>query len=117
MMNINNTNWQILSDSSIFENIGIFIKHNRIEQNKTQEDLAYEAGINRSTLAQCEMGKQKVSLMTLIRLLRALNKLDVLETFSIVTKISPIKLAKLQQEKRKRASKKSTIKQAPKSDW
>lgn len=116
-MIISNKNWQSFSDAAIIENIGSYVKQQRIDHNKTQETLCYEAGINRSTLVHFEMGKQKVSLITLIRILRALNQLNVLDVFETVAKISPIQLAKLAQEPKKRASKKITKNQTPKSDW
>lgn len=116
MAEISNIRWQAMSDRAIIERLGYFIKHHRLEQNKTQDELATEAGINRSTLNLVESGKVG-SMLTLIQLLRALNQLIVLEPFDVKTTISPLQLAKIEQQKRKRASpiKKNRIK--PKSNW
>ena len=37
--------------------VGAFIKHHRLDQNKTQDVLANEAGISRSTLRLLERGE------------------------------------------------------------
>ena len=116
MTDITNNNWTAMSNSAIAETVGAFIKHHRLEQNKTQSQLSSEAGINRSTLVLFENGKTG-NVITLIQLLRALNLLHVLEHFQVKQELSPIQLAKLDEEKRKRASRKSNVKQKPKSNW
>ena len=116
MMDITNINWIAMSDSAIVETIGAFIKHHRLEQNKTQTQLSSESGINRSTLVQFENGKGG-NLITLVQLLRALNLLNVFENFQVKQELSPIQLAKMDEEKRKRASRKTIVKQKPKSNW
>lgn len=109
-------NFKAMNDNSLLQLIGEFIKHQRLEKNKTQGQLAEEAGINRSTLSEFEQGKRSNTL-TFIQLLRALDQLHIFENFKIVEKVSPIKLAKLEQNKRKRASKKTSINKETKSDW
>ena len=96
--------YMALSDNAILEKMGDYIKHQRLSQNKTQQQLALEAGINRTTLLDLEQG-QRANLLTFIQVLRALNVLDILKTFEIETQISPILLAEMQQKYRKRASK------------
>lgn len=91
-----------MSDSAMAEYIGAFIKHHRVEQNKTQDVLANEAGISRSTLSLLERG-EPVTLATLIQVLRVLDKLQVLETFWVEQPVSPLLLAKMEKGKRKRA--------------
>ena len=93
------TNWHAMSDNAIGKHIGNYIKHHRLKQNRTQNNLANEAGISRSTLSLLERG-QSTTLPTLIRVLR------VLDVFNVQTPISPLKLAKLEQAKRQRASEK-----------
>jgi len=104
MTDLNNINWSANTDSALMGIIGSFIKHHRLEQNKTQDQLAAEAGINRSTLSLFEKGKNG-NLLTLIQLLRALHQLHLMQHFQINQAISPLQLAKQQQSKRKRASK------------
>jgi transcriptional regulator with XRE-family HTH domain len=105
-----------MSDTAILNVLGEFIKHNRLEQNKTQSQLAEEAGINRSTLSEFEQGKRSNTL-TLIQLLRALNQLNILEPFQIQKQLSPIQLAKLEQKQRKRASKINKPDKKTETDW
>ncbi len=105
-----------MSDNAIVETISAFIKHHRLEQNKTQSQLATEAGINRSTLVEFEKGK-RANIITFIQLLRALDLLHVLKEFEIQQQLSPIQLAELEQAKRKRASKTKTSTKRTQSDW
>jgi transcriptional regulator with XRE-family HTH domain len=41
----------------IVEAIGAFLKHKRLNQNKTQAQIAEDAGLNRWTLSQIENGE------------------------------------------------------------
>lgn len=116
MMAKTNKKWVSMSDSAIVAALGAFIKHNRLEQNKTQRLLAEEAGINRSTLVQFEKGAH-ANTITFIQLLRALNLLHLLASFEATLQISPIQLAKMQQAKRKRAGKIKKVIKKQKSDW
>ncbi|MBI9009641.1 MAG: helix-turn-helix domain-containing protein [Tenericutes bacterium] len=110
-------NWQSMSDSALGEKIGTFLKHHRIEQNRTQDEVAENAGISRSTLSLLEKG-QSVSVATLLRVLRVLDLLNIMEIFKVEKQMSPIELAKLEQKTRQRASKVSYVKeQPPKSSW
>ncbi|KXK51732.1 MAG: helix-turn-helix protein [Chlorobi bacterium OLB5] len=67
--------------------------------------LASAAGISRSTLSLLERG-ETVTLATLIQVLRVLDQLHVIEAFTVPQTISPLALAKMEKEKRKRASRK-----------
>lgn len=96
--------WESMSDSALLNHIASFVKHNRLEQNKSQNTLAYEAGISRSTLSLLERG-ETVTLATLIQVLRVLDCLHVMNAFEIHEQISPIALATLEKQKRKRAGK------------
>jgi len=115
-MNISDNTLGSMSDNALVEKIGRFIKHHRLEQNKTQDQLAREAGINRSTLNAFERGMRS-NIITLIQLLRALDQLQVLQAFEIQPQISPIRLAEMEHAYRKRASKKKTADEKPESDW
>lgn len=103
MNDISFTNWQSMSDKALTMYIGAYLKHQRVESNKTQDYLAKEAGISRSTLSLLERG-ETVTLATLIQVLRVLDKLNVLEAFTIKQTVSPLALAKIEKKKRKRAS-------------
>lgn len=118
MTELSDEYWRAASDIALIGSMGAFIKHNRLLQNKTQEVLAREAGIVRSTLSLCERG-ENISLLVFIQLLRALKLLPLLKEFRIRQQISPLTLAKLEQSKRKRARSKGTDRKklSPKSDW
>lgn len=109
------TDWLSMSDNAIIEAIGQYIKHQRLLQNKTQSQVAENAGVNRWTLSQIENG-EAITLNSLIQILRALNLLNILDIFKIEEQISPIELAKLEQKKRRRARKKPNKEQSE-SDW
>jgi transcriptional regulator with XRE-family HTH domain len=102
MSAITNTDWVSMTDKAIIGAIGAYIKHQRLEQNKTQAQVAREAGINRWTLSQIENG-ESITLTTLIQILRVLDVLHLLEIFTVTEKISPIEYAKLKEKKKKRA--------------
>jgi transcriptional regulator with XRE-family HTH domain len=48
--------WHAMSDPAVLELLGKFIKQTRLQQNKTQQQVATAAGINRSTMVQIENG-------------------------------------------------------------
>jgi transcriptional regulator with XRE-family HTH domain len=106
------------SDTALMKELGVFIKHHRLRQNKTQDQLAKEAGIVRSTLSLCERG-ENISLLVFIQLLRALKLLHLLQEFHVKYQVSPLQLAKLEHSERLRAKRKSTgsKKPLPQTDW
>ena len=118
MTEISNIFSMAASDTALMETIGSFIKHHRLQQKKTQSQLAKEAGIVRSTLSLLERG-QNTSLMVFIQLLRALKLLNLLQEFQVKQQISPLQLAKLEQTKRIRAQHNSRGEKKPntESDW
>jgi transcriptional regulator with XRE-family HTH domain len=109
--------WHTLSDPAILEQLGEFVKQTRLQQNKTQQQVAIAAGINRSTMVQIEKGAGG-TLLSFIQVLRALEQLQIFEHFEIKQQFSPLQLAKLEQNKRQRAStKKDSQTKKTKSDW
>jgi transcriptional regulator with XRE-family HTH domain len=99
------TNWHSMSDKALIKIIGGFIQHHRLNQNKSQSDVAEAANISRSTLSLLERG-EKVTLNSLMQVLRVLDLLYVMDAFKVNNQISPIAYAKLQKNKRSRASSK-----------
>jgi transcriptional regulator with XRE-family HTH domain len=95
-------NWISMSDKALIETIGKFIQHHRLNQNKSQSEVATAADISRSTLSLLERG-EKVSLNSLMQILRVLDLLYVMDVFKVDNEISPIAYAKLQKNKRQRA--------------
>ncbi|MCX6289914.1 MAG: helix-turn-helix transcriptional regulator [Bacteroidetes bacterium] len=108
---------QAMSDPAFLELMGSFVQQTRLQQNKTQHQVALAAGVNRSTIVQVEKGGGG-TLLSFIQILRALDQLHLFQNFEIKEQLSPLQLAKVQQKKRQRASvkKDSQIKKT-KSDW
>jgi len=109
--------WNSLSNNAILDLLGDFIKQNRLMQNKTQDEIANIAGLNRTTLIQIENGGGG-TLLSWIQIIRAIDQLYVFKSFQVQPQISPIQLAKLEVRKRQRSvTKKKNIKPNSKSDW
>jgi transcriptional regulator with XRE-family HTH domain len=110
--------WHAMSDPAVLELLGKFIQQTRLQQNKTQQQVATAAGINRSTMVQIENGGGG-TMLSFLQILRALEQLELLQHFEIkLQQLSPLQLAKLEQNKRQRASTtKETQVKKPKSDW
>jgi len=102
-----NINWVAMSNMAIIRHTGDFIKHTRLQQNITQEQLAENAGLNRWTVSQIENG-ESVTFSSLIQILRALNTLHVFDLFQISDEISPLEYAKLKKKQKERARNKNT---------
>jgi DNA-binding XRE family transcriptional regulator len=109
-------NIQKMSDDAIIHTIGEFVRHQRLQKNITQKDLADKAGINRTTLSDLELGR-RCQLLTLIQVLRTLNQLHIFESFEVNQQISPIKLAEMEMKKRQKASGSNNDFTTKKSDW
>jgi len=101
MENIN-IKWNELSDGALLVQIGQFVQQTRLKQNKSQQQVANAAGVNRSTLSQIENGRGG-TLISLIQILRVLNQMSFLNVFQVEEKISPMYLAKMEMKKRRRA--------------
>jgi transcriptional regulator with XRE-family HTH domain len=97
MNDISVMDYNQLSDMAILQRIGAFVKHHRMDQNKSQDQLATAAGISRSTLSLLERG-EKVNLITLIQVLRVLDQLAWLASFEVKQTISPIEYLKAQKK-------------------
>ena len=115
MMEKSNIDIYAKSDLYYVALIGEFIRRNRMGQDRTQQEIADTAGVNRATLSQLEKGKP-VNLLSLIQVLRALKKLDILGTFEMRPELSPLQLAAIEQKQRKRAGR-ARKKDKPQSDW
>jgi len=103
MNDISYDKWKAMSDKSLIETIGRFIQSHRLNQNKSQTQVATSAGISRSTLSLLERG-EKVRIDSLIQVLRVLDLLYIMDVFKVQDQISPIEYAKLKKKQRKQAS-------------
>ncbi|WP_373523214.1 helix-turn-helix domain-containing protein [Aquiflexum sp.] len=106
-----------LSYISILKQIGAFVKHHRMNQQKSQEQLSMAEGISRSTLSLLERG-EKVNLITLIQVLRVLDQLAWLAEFEVTKIISQIEYIKLQKKyERQRIRNSDIAADIPPSEW
>lgn len=106
-----------MTDAALISHIGDFIKHQRLQQNRSQTKVATDAGISRSTLSLLERGED-VRLSTLIQVLRVLDLLHIWSSFDVQEQLSPLAVAKAQHGRRYRASPiDSSQLNEPKSDW
>jgi len=110
-----NIEWVAMSDKAIISAIGQYLKEQRLATNKTQTQVAVDAGINRWTLSNIENGKA-ITLMSLLQILRALDLLNILDIFKIERQISPMQLAKMEMQRRHRARNVNNVKPV-KSEW
>jgi transcriptional regulator with XRE-family HTH domain len=112
-----NINFASLSDTRIIAQIGNFVKHTRMQQNKTQEQLATASGLNRYTISKIENG-ESITLSSLIQILRSLQQLHLLENFHFTEQISPLEYAKLKKKQQKeRVRNKSNNKEEKDLGW
>lgn len=107
MMGKTNLDWVQMSDATIVKQIGAYIKYTRLQKNKTQAQLAENAGLNRWTISQIEHG-ESITLTSLIQILRSLDVLYVLDSFEVVDELSPLEYAKLKKHQKERARNKNT---------
>ena len=107
------------TDRMLMERIGEKVRRCRIGAQITQKQLAQQAAVSLSSVANLEKGGN-CSLLTLIQVLRTLRSLDLLVPFFRDEELSPIAYAEAMQKQRtpKRVRKpntSTTIK--PESEW
>jgi len=105
-----------MTDDMIIKVIGDYIRSIRLERNMTQAQLGERAGVHRTTIRDLELGKRS-TLFTLIQVLRSLDQLHALKNFKVSKGLSPLELAKIEMNKRKRASGSKANQDRGKSDW
>jgi transcriptional regulator with XRE-family HTH domain len=88
----------LLTDDAVLAELGSRLERHRVERNRTQAELADEAGIGRATLQRMEHG-ESVQLTSLIRVLRVLGLLEGLELTLPESLNLPI--ARLEREQRR----------------
>ncbi len=90
-----------LSDETVLKELGSRLARLRIDSELTQEKMAEESGVSKSTVARLESG-MPVQTTTLIRVLRTLNLLSSLDGFIIAESIRPMETLLSQGKKRQR---------------
>lgn len=91
------------SDAAILRTLGERLERARLERNRTQRELAREAGISKRTVERIEAG-ESTQLSNLVRLLRALGLLDRMDLLVPLSPPSPIERLKQRERERRRAS-------------
>ena len=90
------------SDDRILEEIGLRLARTRLERNLSQQALAAEAGVAKTTVERLEAGAA-VKSTSLVRVLRALDLLEALDRLVPQPLPSPIERVRLQGRRRQRA--------------
>jgi len=107
-----------MTNQAIAQVLGQRIEQIRLEQNRTQQQIADEVGLSRISYRNLVKGQAKFE--NIISVLRVLGKLDLVEQFIPEVGFSPIEQLKLQGKKRQRAkpnsSPKNSIKQKSNDD-
>jgi transcriptional regulator with XRE-family HTH domain len=116
MMEKANNNIASMTDKALLALIGNFIKETRLRKNKTQQQVASEAGIYRTTLVQIEKGAGG-NMQSFVQIMRAIEQLQLFSFFEVSQQLSPLQLAKLNIKKRQRAIGTKSENAKPKSDW
>lgn len=90
------------SDETILRELGSRLARTRLERNVSQEQLAREAGLGKTTVERVERGRE-VRFSSLIRILRALGQLEALDRLIPEPLPSPLERVRLQGRRRQRA--------------
>lgn len=98
--------WNQLTDYEIIAEIGVRLKAFRISKNLTQQLLADQSGLNRSTIRDLESGKP-LNLLSLIQVFRTLDLLSKMDGFLPGPENSPVLASQQVHRKRVKLSKKS----------
>jgi putative transcriptional regulator len=104
------------TDATILAELGQRLARTRLERNITQQDLAIEAGVSKSTLERIESGGE-TRVSSLIRILRVLGLLDQLDQLVPEPLPSPIERLKLQGRRRRRAASAPKVDDASSTTW
>ena len=96
-------NFTQMNDSAILGVLGERVRRERLNQNRTQADVAKHSGVGLNVIKRLENGRG-CNLRNFIRLLRALGKLEHLDSFLPEPGISPLELVRMSGRQRKEAS-------------
>lgn len=93
----------------IIEVIAKYIKTNRIRLNKTQKELAEEAGVSLMTLRRAERG-EIISLETLVSLMEVFGELEGLRSLFVIRETTPRAMLSKQKKIKERVRKEKNVK-------
>lgn len=89
---------ELTTDAAVLAELGHRLERQRVERNRTQAELAAEAGIGRATLQRIERG-ESVQATSLVKLLRTLGLLAALE--AAIPETVELPIAQLEREQRR----------------
>lgn len=89
---------ELQTNDAVLRELGRRLANHRLQSNRTQAEVAQEAGIGTATLQRLERG-QPVQTVSLVKLLRALGLLGVLE--SAVPESVELPIAELERRRRR----------------
>jgi DNA-binding XRE family transcriptional regulator len=95
-------NFYGMTDDAIALELGARIQRQRLNRNKSQEQIAEAVGVSKPTIVQLERGQAKLT--TLIAVMRALGMLDQVDQIVPEVPVSPVQVLKMSGAVRKRAS-------------
>jgi transcriptional regulator with XRE-family HTH domain len=104
------------ADDAILAELGQRLTRTRLERNTTQNQLATEAGVSKSTVERIESGAE-TRLSSFIRILRVLGLVDRLDQLVPEPLPSPIERLKLQGKRRRRAATVAKVDDASSTTW
>lgn len=90
------------SDALVLGELGRRLARTRLERNLSQQQLAHEAGVSKTTIERLEAG-EPIKSTSLVRALRALGLLDALNRLIPEPLPSPVERLRLQGRQRRRA--------------
>lgn len=89
---------ELLTDDAVLAELGRRLERHRVQRNRTQAEMAEQAGIGRATLQRLERGKS-VQMTSMVKLLRVLGLLAALD--DAVPESIDLPIAQLEREQRK----------------
>ncbi len=92
-----------ITDAAALTLLGERLARHRLDQNRTQAELARDAGVSKRTIVRLE-GGESTQLTNLIRVLRALGLLGNLDALAPPSTPSPLEQLHREGRRRKRAA-------------
>ena len=101
-----------MTDAAVLAELGERLSRARLNADRSQANLAKEAGVSKRTLERIEAG-ESTQFVSLIRVLRALGLGDRLDALAPEPRLSPLQQLKLEGKARERASRSAAAPTAP----
>lgn len=105
-----------MTDEALLAELGERLARHRLNADRTQADLAREAGVSKRTVKRIEAG-ESVQLTSWLRVLRALGLLSNLEHLIPARGVRPLEELRRERGQRRRASGKRAATRAEPWSW